>query len=710
VSDQLPDRDDRVEMDSRRTFLARTAVLGAAAVLTSAAAGQERRAHWGPTPQARGRTPLAAGQPVRMAVGETDVLIVALCDVCDERLESARKACAERQGIEVDVYRDYVDVLNRDDIHGVLIAAPEHWHGQMARDAIRAGKDVYVEKPMTLRLDDALHLRQVVLDHPEAIFQVGTQMMMLPKYQEAMRLVAEGAIGKPTLSQTSYCRNSLNGEWLYYGINPEWEPGVNLDWEAWCGPLGVAPWNPEVYARWRRYRDYSTGIIGDLLVHQMTPLMMALNMGWPTRVVAIAGHYVDKVMENHDQINITVEFEGEHTMVVAGSTCNEVGLETMIRGHQANLYLGGRHVELRPERLFAEDIDPRRVDCPDIGNDQDQLRLNWLECIRTRKPAMSGIDLATRVMVIVDLATRSAWHLGGDDPVLLRAVGEEALAAIEETESRLSRFQAGSLLSRINRLAAERPVRVDPDLMELLADCATVTAGSRGAFDVTVGHLMEAWGFHRAPGVERPPAPLAPRSCGSGLRLDRRRHEVSLLSRDDSIDLGGVGKGHALDAAAAVVRDHRVTCALIHGGTSSVIAIGAPPGTAGWRVALAAVEPRITVMLRDAALSVSAPHGRMIREGDRDLGHVLDPRTGEPAGGAALTAVVGPSARLADAWSTALVVLGRRPATMPESFTTLIVPAGAGDHEMDTRPVIRGATPELFSIEPFLQAATHDRM
>jgi predicted dehydrogenase len=415
--------------ESRRAFLAKTTAMGAAAALLGTKARADRPMRWGPTVAAAERAQAAADEPIRIGVigpggmgtahcqaiiglaeaGHESVRIVALADVCDERLENARKVCSERQGIDVDIYRNYVDLLARKDIHGVLIASPEHWHGQMARDAVIAGKDVYVEKPMTLRLDDALALRQVVNASPDVVFQVGTQKIMLPKWQEARRLIAEGLIGKPTFSQTSYCRNSMNGEWLYYGINPEWEPGVNLDWEAWCGPLGPAPWNPEVYARWRRYRKYSTGIIGDLLVHQMTPLMFALDQGWPTRVVATAGHYVDKVMENHDQININVEFENEHTMIVAGSTCNEAGLETMIRGHQANLYLGGRHCEMRPERIFAEDIEPLRVECEDIGNDQDQLRLNWLKCIRSRELPASGVDLATKVMVIVDLATRSAW-------------------------------------------------------------------------------------------------------------------------------------------------------------------------------------------------------------------------------------------------------------------------------------------------------------
>src|SRR5690606_42068703 len=141
-------------------------------------------------------------------------------------------------------------------------------------------KDVYVEKPMTLRLPEARRRREVVRANPDAIVVVGTQYTMYPGYQEAQRLIAEGTIGKPVWGQTSYCRNSKDGEWLYYEIDPEWKPGVNLDWQAWCGPLGDAPWAPEVYARSRRYRRHSTGLTADLLAPRIPPLIMALDVGW----------------------------------------------------------------------------------------------------------------------------------------------------------------------------------------------------------------------------------------------------------------------------------------------------------------------------------------------------------------------------------------------------------------------------------------------
>jgi predicted dehydrogenase len=430
--------------DSRRTFLAQSAALAGVAMLgAQAGAGTMGAANLVPSVKSRKGNIPNPGEPIKMGIigtggmggghlnsiislakqGLTDTQIVAVCDVCDSKLEGAKRVAEEKQGISVEAYRDYRELLKRDDIHGVLIASPEHWHAQHIIDALAAGKDVYTEKPMTLRLDQALAVRKAVLAHPERIFQVGTQMIMLPKYNKARDIIKSGLIGPAVWSQTSYCRNSTSGEWNYYGIDPDWKPGVNLDWDAWLGYLGPREWDPKVYARWRRYKDFSTGIIGDLLVHVMTPLIFALDSGWPTRVVATGAHVVDHDMENHDQVNLTIQFEDGHTMVIAGSTANEVGLETMIRGHKANIYLNSRHCEIRPERLFVDDIDSERIECEDIGNDQDQIRLNWLECIRTREPAKSNIDLASKVLVAVDLATRSMWegHAFSFDPDKMRA-------------------------------------------------------------------------------------------------------------------------------------------------------------------------------------------------------------------------------------------------------------------------------------------------
>jgi len=184
-----------------------------------------------------------------------------------------------------------------------------------------------------------------------------------------------------------------------------------VDWKAWLGDIPYREWDPKIYARWRRYRDFSTGIIGDLLVHEITPLLMVMeNQGWPTKVCASGGHYIDKDMENHDQVNLTINLEGEHTMIVAGSTNNEVGFENMIRGNKGNIYLNSRHCVIRPTRPYVDEVEQETIECADIGNDQDQLRLNWMSCMRSREKALSSVDHATKVMVIVDLATRSMWE------------------------------------------------------------------------------------------------------------------------------------------------------------------------------------------------------------------------------------------------------------------------------------------------------------
>ncbi|MCC6320180.1 MAG: Gfo/Idh/MocA family oxidoreductase [Phycisphaerales bacterium] len=428
--------------ESRRKFLAATAGAAAATAFVAGIASGSRAAVAArpaqPAGKAKARPALKEGETLRIGVigiggspgacamglghclslvdlhkkGREKVQVVAVCDLNSKYLEQGKSKIEKAQdGVKVDTYRKSEDLLKRDDIHGVVIATPEHCHSTNGIEAIMAGKDVYLEKPMTLNLEMALALYGAASANPEVIVQVGTQKTRLPKYAAARKMIEQGVIGTPTFSQTSYCRNSKNGEW-HYGFDKNWKQGDDIDWNTWCGPLGSMPWDPKLFSQWRRYRKTSTGIIGDLLVHEMTPMLMAINQGWPVRVVATGGHLVDKDMENHDNVHIAVQFETGHQMIVAGSTCNEAGLETMIRGHKGNIYLGGRHCEMRPERTFAEELDPQKVECADIGDDQDAHRVGWLKSIRSRELPPSSVELGLKVMVIVDLATRSMWEGG----------------------------------------------------------------------------------------------------------------------------------------------------------------------------------------------------------------------------------------------------------------------------------------------------------
>jgi len=276
------------------------------------------------------------------------------------------------------------------------------------------------------------------------------------------------------------------------------------------------------------------------------------------------------------------------------------------------------------------------------------------------------------------MGTRFEIVLDGDDEARLRAVGEAALEEIEHWNDRLNVFDPGSFVCHLNARAGEGPVALDDDQFDLLADCLRIHHASGGAFDVTVAPLMRAWGF-RGGDAGRAEAETA--AVGSdGIVLDEENRTVRFDHPDLAVDFGGIAKGHALDAAAAVVREHGVECAIIHGGTSTVVAIGAPPGRPqgqSWRVGIKGTQPPVTACLRDAALSVSAIEGRTVEfEGER-LGHVIDPRTRAPSRAARLAAITGASARATDAWSTALLVLGERPPSVPEHEATLI-DRGAG--------------------------------
>ncbi|MDX2149051.1 MAG: FAD:protein FMN transferase [Planctomycetota bacterium] len=268
-------------------------------------------------------------------------------------------------------------------------------------------------------------------------------------------------------------------------------------------------------------------------------------------------------------------------------------------------------------------------------------------------------------------------------PSELRGVAEEAIGEILSLHTKLSWFSPTSLLNLVNARAAEQPVPIDRDSMALLQLCQEIHEASEGAFDPTVAPLLEYWGFRlgpRAVHTQTEPLEHVRERVGFGLvALDPENGTVAFLKRGVSLDLGSVAKGWALDEAGTILRARGISRALVHGGTSSVLAIGVSPN-GPWRVALALppqVEgpdcPRAVVSLQDSSLSVSAPHGRVVESPTGVLGHVIDPRRGEPARGALLACAIAPSAAATDAWSTAMLVCAERPVGMQAQTTSLIL-------------------------------------
>lgn len=262
------------------------------------------------------------------------------------------------------------------------------------------------------------------------------------------------------------------------------------------------------------------------------------------------------------------------------------------------------------------------------------------------------------------MGTRFELVLPGLDETRERAAGEAALAEISEWDARLSLFKSDSLLAHVNREAAARAVRVEPGTFELLSTCARLLVQSEGAFDAGLGRAMAAAGFRGedARAAARPGAGFA------AVELDASAHSVRFTDPSVQLDLGGIAKGFALDRAGEVLREAGVESALLHGGTSTVLALGAPPGAAGWRVALDADPAAPRAVLFDRALSVSAQHGRRNEVG---VGHVL-------RASVARAAVEAPDATLADAWSTAVLVLGRLPQAARAAGVSGFVDAGGG--------------------------------
>lgn len=244
---------------------------------------------------------------------------------------------------------------------------------------------------------------------------------------------------------------------------------------------------------------------------------------------------------------------------------------------------------------------------------------------------------------------------------------EDALDLIDELEEQLSIYRETSEVTRVNQLAASEAVPISDRLFDILEQSQVYSQQTRGAFDIAIGALIKAWGFHRRQGAVPAPADLnAARQCSGSrhLVLNAQQRTVRFRRAGLELNLGAIGKGYALDLVAQRLKQRwRIRSALLHGGGSSVLAIGCPPGQPrGWGIAVRHpwTETRTlgTVWLNDRAMGTSAATYQHFEYNGRKLGHVLDPRTGWPAETAASVTMVAASASMADAYSTAGFVQG----------------------------------------------------
>ncbi len=253
----------------------------------------------------------------------------------------------------------------------------------------------------------------------------------------------------------------------------------------------------------------------------------------------------------------------------------------------------------------------------------------------------------------------------GEDAVALPRIVEGAFDEVDRIDRLMSHYKAESPLSRLNREAARGPVTVDPELFEFLAESLRYGRDSGGAFDITVGPLMKAWGFFRGGGRVPEAAELAALREKVGYRhvvLDARARTIRFDRPGVELDLGGIAKGYAVDRVVALLRREHVAAALVSAGGSTIYGLGAPPGESAWSVDVQdPTDPEriaFAVRLRDRALSVSGTYEKSFERDGVTYSHIMDPRTARPVQGVLSVAVLTDSGTAGDALDDALFVQG----------------------------------------------------
>lgn len=385
---------------------------------------------------------------------DLNLVFTGVCDLFDYRAQRAMEACSntKRKGTKEQSgtltckrYRTYKEMLASDDIEGIIIAAPDHWHAQIAIDAALAGKHVYVEKGMTRTIEEVYQVRDTI-KKTGIVFQLGHQGRQTESFIKAKEILDKGLIGKISLIEVCTNRNSPNGAWVY-DIHPD-ASEKTIDWEQFQAPSpNKVPFSKERFFRWRCWWDYGTGLGGDLLTHEFDALNQILNLGIPHSCVASGGVYFYKDgREVPDVFQAVYEYpDRDFTFMYSATLSSDRDRGKVIMGHDGNMVIGGDlSVYADPEspkyKALIEKgvIDPqtpiflytpgsKRIDAVTSatakyfagrgllytyrqGKRVDTTHLHvkeWTECIRTKQQPSCNIDQGFQEAITAHMATVS---------------------------------------------------------------------------------------------------------------------------------------------------------------------------------------------------------------------------------------------------------------------------------------------------------------
>ncbi len=313
-----------------------------------------------------------------MKSNPADIQWVAAADAWDVQRDRAEKLA----GHSLEKYVDYRRVLDRNDIDAVIIATWDHMHCQIAVDACAAGKDLYVEKPMTLHAIEGERIVKAVREH-KRILQTGTQQRSYPHFIEArQRFIDSGRIGKITMVR---CIWNGNGAYRNEAPPPGYEQKPEgMDWEVCQGNLPKVPWNPKRYFNHYVYWDYSTNAqMGGLFVHMVDVVHQYCKVYRPVAAMCMGGIYLGvEDRDTADNINAIVEYPGGLLVTF------EANVTDLVRKESEDIVFMGTGGRLNIFRWGYRFL-PAEKDAPEItaGPTPELHVANWLECIRSRKPA-----------------------------------------------------------------------------------------------------------------------------------------------------------------------------------------------------------------------------------------------------------------------------------------------------------------------------------